>query len=70
MRVYCLIIYFYKKGTDTGFCSVDGYFRHNPPTMTDIQDMQKEIQEKFSVDGAMVLNWLPLSDDEEDTTED
>ena len=59
-----LIVYFYHKGTDTGFGTVEGHFRHNPPTMEDVQEVQSRIQDKFAVDNVMVLNWLPLSEEE------
>lgn len=64
-----LVVYFYKKGTDIGVGSVDGYFPHNPPTMTDIQNAQKEIQEKFSMDRAIVLNCFSLSEEDAEDKE-
>ena len=67
MRVYCLIIYFYKKGTEVGFGSGDGCFHHNPPTKEDVFEVQKKIKEMYSFDNVVILNWLPLS---KDTVED
>ena len=65
----CLCIYVFQNGGISGTGNVDCYFRHNPPTMKDVMDAQKEIQDKYGTGSVVIVNWLPLSE-EEDTAED
>ena len=43
-----------------------GKFRHFPPTIQDVRDMEKELNEKFGFGGAVIVNWLPISEEEEE----
>lgn len=57
---------FYQQGTGkVGFGNVDAIFQHNPPTISNIRDMERMISTKHC-DGAqvVVLNWKPIASEE------
>lgn len=57
---------FYQQGTGkVGFGNVDAVFQHNPPTISNIRDMERMISTKYC-DGAqvVVLNWKPIASKE------
>lgn len=43
--------------------SVPGCFHHNPPTIEEVRDMENEIEKEFSINGVVITNWLPLSEE-------
>ena len=67
----CLVTYMYQAVSGTiiknSYCS----FAHNPPTMKDVEELIEKIKTAIGIDrDIIIINWLPLSDYEEDTTED
>lgn len=66
----CLVVYVFQNRYGNGIGSSDCYFRSNPPTIKDIADAQKEIQDREEMESVTIVNWIPLSEDEEDKTKD
>lgn len=58
-----LVIYFYKLNNDVGIGRINANFRNNPPTMTDICDIEKELKEKFNFNHVCIINWKLLSEE-------
>lgn len=59
---------FYQQGTGkVGFGNVDAVFQHNPPTISNIRDMERMISTKHC-GGAqvVVLNWKPITPEDID----
>ncbi len=66
----CLVLYMYQGISGiiikNSYCS----FAHNPPTMKDVKELTEKIQAETGIGGdIIIINWIPLSEDEEDTTE-
>lgn len=65
----CLVLYMYQGISETIIKNSCCSFKHNPPTMKDVKELTEKIQTETGIGGdIVVINWLPLSDDEEDTT--
>lgn len=54
-----LVVFFAENGVHTA--SYD--FKNVPPTINDIQEMQKDLQNQLDlVNAPAVVNWLPISE--------
>lgn len=54
-----LVVFFSENGVHTA--SYD--FKNVPPTIKDIQEMQKDLQRKLNLANApAIVNWLPISE--------
>ena len=55
----CLVVYVSSGITGTAEC----VFRHFPPTLEDIMDIQERISKDLDGATCAIINWLELSDD-------
>lgn len=54
-----LVVFFSENGVHTA--SYD--FKNVPPTIKDIQEMQKDLQRQLNLANApAIVNWLPISE--------
>ena len=62
-----LVIYSFCMSSTAaiGYGNIDAVFRHDPPTITDIRDMEREISSKHC-NGAhvVILDWKPITPEE------
>lgn len=65
-----LLIYFFQKSGHSGFGSCKGMFEQYPPSMDGVRRLQDMIKEEFSYDSVLLLNWLPLSEEEPSGNQD
>ena len=59
----CLVVYAFQKEDTHGTGNINYRFEHYPPTMKDIQDAKKELEEYYQMGNICITNWLPLSED-------
>lgn len=52
--------------TGNGFANINYHFTHFPPTLDDIEAIQKDAQKKLNLSQTpVIINYLPLSETEE-----
>lgn len=56
-----LVVY----ASQNGIGNIDCMFRHEPPTMQDVRDAEKQIKELNKLEkNPVILNWLKISEDD------
>ena len=56
--------------TDKGFVTINFHFKHFPPTIDEVEAIQKYVQKKVNLtEMPVIVNWLPLSEMEEEKYE-
>lgn len=58
-----LLVYMYKSGGNVAIGNCTCNFNTEPPTWENIEGAKREIREKFGHKDPIVLNWLPLSEE-------
>lgn len=58
-----LLVYMYKSGGNVAIGNCTCNFNTEPPTWENIEGVKREIREKFGHKDPIVLNWLPLSEE-------
>lgn len=54
-----LVVFFAENGVNTAVYN----FKNVPPTIKDIQEMQKDLQSQLDlVNTPAIVNWLPISE--------
>ena len=59
-----MLVYVYKSGGNVAIGNCTCNFNNEPPTQENVEDAKREIREKFGHMGPIILNWLPLSEDD------
>lgn len=65
MKLDKYVTYMGTKNGQILYSSIDACFNHNPPTFTDIKEMQEIIKNKFNLDSCLILGWQDITPAEE-----
>ena len=59
-----LFVYMYKSEGNVAIGNCTCNFRYETPTWENIEEIKKEIGEKFGHEDLVILNWLSLSEED------
>lgn len=54
------VLYMFENGR---IGSVDCQFRHFPPTISDLKDMQEILKEKYHLSQCLIIDWKELTEE-------
>lgn len=61
MKLDKYVTYMGTENSQRLYGGVNACFDHNPPTYTDIKEMQEIIKNQFGLDGCLILGWQDIT---------